>query len=99
MADLNELTCADFERCLGDTFTIEDGGQSFALKLVEVRSLGSKAPGATRDPFALTFAGDPRLRGTQKIYRLTHEGLGTMEIFLVPIAPSAGNSQFEAVFS
>ena len=99
MAELNELTRADFERCLGDTFTIEDGGQSFALKLVEVRPLGSKAPGATRDPFALTFAGDPRLRGPQKIYRLTHDGLGVMEIFLVPMAPDANGSLFEAVFS
>lgn len=99
MAELNELTRADFERCLGDTFTIEDSGQSFALKLAEVRPLGTKAPGAARDPFALTFAGDPRLSGPQKTYRLTHEALGTMEIFLVPIAPSAGNSQFEAVFS
>lgn len=99
MAELNELTRADFERHLGDVFTIEDGGQSFALTLAEVRPLGSKAPGGTRDPFALTFAGDPRLRGPQKIYRLTHDKLGAMEIFLVPIAPSAGNSLFEAIFS
>jgi hypothetical protein len=35
----------------------------------------------------------------QRIYRLQHEELGQLELFLVPIGPDADGMCYEAVFS
>jgi hypothetical protein len=99
MRTLDELTLEDFSPHLNDEFTIEENGQKIVLKLIEAKPLGNKASVSKRDPFCLTFAGDPRLRGPQRIYSLQHPNLGILEIFLVPLQPDATVSRFEAVFT
>jgi hypothetical protein len=92
--DLDALTAADFEPHLNDRFRlVADEAEPFALELVEVTEI-EREPGG-RAPFSLVFQGGPDPPLPQRIYRVEHEQLGTIEIFLVPIAAD----RYEAVFT
>jgi hypothetical protein len=99
MLDLLAATHAQFAPCVGQTFDLATTTVPIPLTLAEARPLGTARPGATRDPFALTFHGAPALRLPQGTYRLQNATLGTMEIFLVQVAADATASHFEAVFN
>jgi hypothetical protein len=87
---------ADFRTALDTPFTVPGGA---ALRLVEAAPSGERAPGMERDPFRLAFLGpaDPVL--PQRTYRLEHDALGTLDVFLVPIAQDAGGTTYEAIFA
>jgi Domain of unknown function (DUF6916) len=87
---------ADFRSAVDTSFTLEGG---HALRLVEAQATGVSSAGMARDPFRLVFLGpaDPMLR--QRTYRLDHEALGPLDIFLVPIARDAGGTTYEAIFA
>jgi hypothetical protein len=87
---------ADFRTALDTPFTVED---SHVLRLVEAQGIGQAAAGMARDPFRLAFLGpaDPLL--PQRTYRLEHDGLGALDIFLVPIARDASGTTYEAIFT
>jgi hypothetical protein len=53
-----------------------------------------REPGG-RAPFSLVFLGGPNPPLPQRIYRVEHDRLGVMEIFLVPIAAD----RYQAVFT
>ena len=65
----------------------------FDVELVEVTEI-PREPGG-RAPFSIVFRGGPRPPLPQRIYRVEHEQLGAIEIFLVPIA----SERYEAVFT
>jgi hypothetical protein len=96
--DLRELTHETFAERIGQRFTLaEPAAVEFEL---EAARLGPEPPDAGRHPFSLVFRGprDPLL--PQSIYALEHDGeLGTLEIFIVPIARDAGATRYEAVFT
>lgn len=104
---LDKLQYADFTPYLNQPFrlvgagTLPDGDASgpIELELVHVvRQEEEGWPGARR-PFSLLFRGplsDYYL--LQRIYRLEHDRLGAMEIFLVPLGPERGRMRYEAVF-
>lgn len=52
-----------------------------------------------RAPFSLLFRGPPEPILPQAIYALEHATLGVSEIFLVPLAPDADGTRYEAVFA
>lgn len=90
MADLENLTVADFETLRGQRFRI---AEAFDAELVEVTEI-PREPGG-RAPFSFVFEGGPTPPLPQAIYPVHHHELGTIEIFLVPIGPD----RYEAVFS
>ena len=90
MSDLNTLTASDFEALRGQLFRIAD---AFVAELVEITEI-PREPGG-RAPFSLVFEGGPNPPLPQAIYAVQHDNLGTMEIFLVPIAAD----RYEAVFT
>jgi hypothetical protein len=96
---LDKVTKATFETIKGTTFqlALDDGG-TIALELFAVRSNGLQGL-ASREQFALDFLGpaDPAL--PQRTYRLDHQQLGAMEMFLVPIRRDASGMMYEAVFT
>ncbi len=100
MTDLTNLTSDDFAPHAGSRFRLhaEGAAEPLELELVEVTSGGR---GVRRDDraFSLVFRGPRGLYLPQRIYRLEHEALGTLEIFLVSIAPDPQGSCFEAVFT
>jgi hypothetical protein len=91
--DLDALTIADFAPLLHDRFRISGDGQAFDAELVEVTEI-AREPGG-RAPFSLVFQGGPSPPLPQRIYRIEHDDLGAIEIFLVPIAAD----RYEAVFT
>jgi hypothetical protein len=101
---LDELTLEDFSPAVGDTFRMRgsEAGQAeeVELELAEATSLGSRAgqPGRP-ETFSLLFRGPAELRAPQGIYRLEHERLGAMDVFLVPLGPDETGTRYEAVFN
>ena len=94
MRPLATLTAADFAPLRGDRFRIAPGDEPpFDAPLVEVTEI-PREPGG-RAPFSLVFQGGPNPPLPQRIYRVEHDELGAIEIFLVPIAAD----RYEAVFT
>ena len=93
------LTEAEFSKHVNTKFRVA-GAQPLELELEEVKGYLSKAheqQGMER--FSAFFRGprEPLLR--QAVYALEHEGMGTFELFLVPIAQDEQGSRYEAVFN
>lgn len=89
---LQALTAEDFRPHRGTTFRLTggsyDGGSpvSFDAELAEVTEHGG-APGRFRAPFAVLFHGPLQPVLPQGIYRVEHEQLGALELFIVPVGP------------
>jgi hypothetical protein len=66
------------------------------LELVSVRDLGSSA---RHSQFSVMFLAPGTAPIEQRIYRLEHDKLGTLELFLVPVGKDSSGVHYEAVFS
>jgi len=104
MAD--SMTFEQFSAHVGSPFRllgVADDVGGPALELIEATSLrqeDERRDNALRqEPFSLVFRGSTDLVLPQSIYRLSHETLGDLEIFLVPIGPDAQGMRYEAVFN
>ena len=99
--DLEHLTAATFASHRGSLFRVVDAASDGTeLRLIEADELPAQ-PGAPRaEPFSLVFTGPAEPRLEQRTYRLDHDELGELDIFLVPIgfAPD-GELLYEAVFN
>lgn len=95
------LVFEDFSDKIGDAFVIgEEGVPAIALRLKEAKLLNPNwgLPGV-RPPFSLTFlAADPRVL-MQRLYRLEHQRLGAVTIFLVPAAKDDTGVTYHATFN
>jgi hypothetical protein len=96
--DLNALTADTFARFEGDRFRLTpDDSPAFELELIAVARGEHRGP--SRPQFSLVFRGGPDPPLPQRIYRLEHDELGALEIFLVPIGPDDVGQRYEAVFT
>ncbi len=96
--DLADLTYDTFAGRVGETF--RDGETGAELELVSVTDATEalrNVPEGQRAPFSLLFRGPQLL--PQSIRALTHDGLGALDIFLVPVAQVDGGYEYQAVFS
>lgn len=66
--------------------------------LIEAKPLPQPAFNG-RQPFSLLFAGPPAPLLPQSIYRVAHQGLPALDMFLVPVAADATGVRYQAVFS
>jgi hypothetical protein len=89
------MTAADFAPHIGTTFTIA-GEVEATLENVQEREADPSAP---RQPFNLLFRGPREPLLPQQTYRVEHDRLGTLEIFLVPVGSSDAGTLYEAVFN
>jgi hypothetical protein len=94
MLPLESVDATVFTSCLHETFWLVLADGAFPFELAQVRPLGAPAPGSKREPFALTFATAQPINLPQAIYRLAHQRLGQMQLFLTQVDPQ----QIEAVF-
>jgi hypothetical protein len=75
-------------------------GDALEFELVQVQTRPGFDPRIhRRAAFSALFRGPIRPVLPQRIYRLTNETLGTLELFLVPIGPDADGMRYEAVFN
>lgn len=101
---LDKLTVDDFRPAVGQTFSLDaEGAGTVELALVAARTIEPDAPSVDsagrRSPFALDFRGpaDPVL--PQSIYRLENDGVGVLEIFIVPTGRTDAGTDYEAIFT
>lgn len=98
---LDQLQLSRFQPLVGQRFVLRsdvEGGADLHLVLVEVNAL-AHGDGRPRTPFSLVFRGPASPVMAQRIYRLEHEALGTLELFLVPIGRNAQGVRYEAIFT
>ncbi|HWF49172.1 MAG TPA: hypothetical protein VG294_00895 [Solirubrobacteraceae bacterium] len=98
MRDLAALTGADFEGAVGTDFEIDDGESgAVKIRLAEV-VLMSERPGHRR-PFSLRFHGPLSPVLPHLTHHLEHAEIGSLELFLGPIAAEPDRIVYEAVFA
>jgi hypothetical protein len=99
MLKLDGLHAADFVPLLHESFRIEAGKHSLGLELVEVNEGERKRLTETRAPFSLLFKGAPDQLMPQHMYRIEHETLGAMDLFIVPVRADRSGCYYEAIFT
>jgi hypothetical protein len=100
---LDRLTVASFTPAVGEAFAlVDDEVGRLELELLDARTHAPAAPPAdaagARSPFSLLFRGPREPLMPQRIYRLEHDGVGPLEIFLVPVGQDDAGTRYEAVF-
>lgn len=103
---LQDLTLDSFAPHRGSRFLLHldpaDPASVVELELVDItgRRPGALAPPpGSREPFSVVFRGPLATFLPQRIYRLENEAMGTLDIFIVPIARDAAGFRYEAVFT
>lgn len=86
----------EFGRALNSTFTAGVDGRPVELQLVKVEE---KAGPRHDNAFSIEFAGPLEPSLEQGIYRLEHPGLGSFDLFLVPVAGDDDGYVYESVFT
>jgi hypothetical protein len=99
MAD--QPTVQTFSPHVGSIFRIEasDGFVELVLSEATAIEASEPLPPGGRAQFSLSFRGPPQPILPQRIYRLAHDALGVLEIFLVPIGADDEAVTYEAVFA
>jgi hypothetical protein len=101
---LERLTATSFAPAVGETFALDAGDAGrLGVELLEARLHDPDAPAQDasggRAPFTLTFRGPLEPVLPQSIYRLEHESVGALDIFIVPVARDGAGTTYEAVFA
>lgn len=100
--NLQDLTYENTNQYTGDTFTLTfDNGLVIDLVLEEVKVIMEKhlQPRMKRDAFAWYFRGPRTPQLPQNTYTMTHEKLGELRIFLVPLSAPEQGVEYEALFN
>jgi hypothetical protein len=94
---LEVLKISDFAEHVNSKFQMHiNEATAFEVELVE-----AKKHGATESPyqFSLKFAAPLTAPPSQGLYRLEHEKMGELQLFLVPVAKDKEWLYYEAVFN
>ena len=86
-----------FRSRIGQTFRLSWKGEHLSMNLREVMPLGSSL--RKGGSFAVYFDGPEAPVLPQAIYRLQAECGSVLDIFMVPIARTAGGIRYEAIFT
>ena len=85
---------------VNSTFSLKLGETTVDLALTEAtRQMVRPFPGMMREPFSLIFRSSSQVVLPQRIYPLEHDGMGKLEIFIVPVAREPQGIVYEAVFN
>jgi len=103
---LNMVTKDTFSGYLGEKFHVHVAAAVLDMELVDVNELAvavgrqRKKPSSSEPrPFSVLFQGPQTPLLPQAIYKVEHEAVGTMDIFIVPIGPEQGVAMYEGVFN
>lgn len=75
-----------------------DASHYVDVELVEVKGRGIVPGYDDKENFTLLFNGSNEKAFTQKLYDITHDSMGTFNLFLVPVVPDRKGMCYEAVF-
>jgi len=92
-----QLTLAAFQENLGAEFRVlRPEAKPVTLNLIDVR-VGQCTP--NQEQFSVSFAGPADSGLGQGSFRLEHERMDVIDLFLVPIGRDRNQIQYEAVFN
>jgi len=95
-----DMTEQGFSHHLNSTFQLNLEDHTIELKLVEVNAyMPRKNEQAGMERFSIYFEGPPDRRLPQGLYHLEHADMGSLDLFLVPIAGDEKKFRYEAVFN
>lgn len=92
------ITRDQFVQLIGSEFHVTAGGRTVGCRLESVTDLPAPSP-PSGEAFALSFARTQRLGFGQGTYPITHHGLGTFSLLLVPTGPASVAHRCEAVIN
>jgi len=94
---LEKFNARVFSECLHTPFLIQIAGhQPLTVELVEVTESG---PSPQMEQFALYFRGPLSPYVPQATHHLTHDRLGSFDLFLVPVGPDGTGMRYESIFN
>jgi len=97
---LENLTANSFSDFVNDTFTVYfDPSIPSDLELIEVSEINTSSITDGREPFSIVFRGAMDCVWSQGIYKIAHQKLEEIQLFLVPIGPDEKGMRYEAVFN
>ena len=102
---LEKLQASDFSPYLNQTFLMHMGpGEPVEAELVEVtehepRGGKKQADSSGRTSFSILLRCPKGTDAPQNTYKIEHQEMGTLHLFLVPIGPDEEGMRFEAVFN
>src|SRR5262245_54115618 len=97
MIDVGTSTVDTFSSHLNSKFQMHYGdSQTAELELISVTDVGSSP---RQIQFSLIFLAPETAPVWQSIYRLDHDELGTLNLFLVPIGKDRQGVQYEAIIN
>jgi len=97
---IEKATCETFAECGSKEYRVKlEDGTELTLELAEASPLELSSKGGAREQFSLLFNGPAEPLLPQAIYTLENAELGTIEIFLVPVAADGEGVDYEAVFA
>jgi hypothetical protein len=99
MLPLDRVSAADFTPHLHSRFRLTAEKLSLELELVEVNDTGRKSAPESRSCFSLLFKGGKDNLLPQQMYRIEHDKLDAMDLFIVPIRADQSAYYYEAVFN
>ncbi len=89
-----------FSPYVHDLFRTEWSGGEVEIELDEVEPHpGGAIGGSPREPFTLIFLGPRDTMLPEGMYTLAHADLGTVEIYLIPIASMGDRQAYQSIFN
>jgi hypothetical protein len=96
-ADLTEI---EFSKHLNTKFRAGLDPDAVDLELVVVKGYLARPGDQERmERFSIFFTGPAKPLLAQNTYSLSHDAMGTFDIFLVPVKPDGEGCRYEAVFN
>ena len=94
-------TAEEFRQHLGTRFGVRlDTPRPVELELTEVKDYNAQANEPSKmERFSLFFQGPADVYLPQNTYAFEHEGMGTHELFIVPVARNERGFRYESVFN
>jgi len=90
----------DFNGCINQSFNLELSDSSpYPLELISVDRHPGSATVGDYEVFSVVFRANDDAVLEQQIYRINHETLGDLDLFIVPIGADEKGMRYEAVFS
>lgn len=91
------FTIDTFSGHVGTRFLMRYGdAQTAEVELISVTDVGSSP---RQSQFSLVFVGPYEAPVAQGIYRIEHDKLGALDLFLVPIGRDKDGVKYEAIFN
>jgi hypothetical protein len=91
------VTYDDLAACLNNTFEAAAGdGRRLPLRLSQV---SARRATQRQELFSLFFRGPAEPLLPQHTYRLDHETMGSLDLFLVPVGRDQDGVEYEAAFN